>query len=233
MDENVLAYSNRFQGRSALVVYNNKFSQASGWIKTSCAKATRAVGDKRQFSRRNLADSLGINPSPGTFTIFRDQMSGLEFIRSSAELYDNGLQVNLNAFECQVLLDFRQVKDDQWKSYSQLWATLGGRGVPDIEFTLQEMNFQPVLLPFQELANKHYFEHLLASRIREKDKKLPLTLTEAYQARIVKLVEGAAQVTGKKMPLVDVAGLARKQLETILSMQVDRKPVSPSCWDAL
>jgi glycosidase len=220
VDENVIAYSNRFQGRSALVVYNNKFSQASGWIKTSCAKATRSSGDKRPISRKNLADSLGINPTPGSFIIFRDQMSGLEFIRSSAELYDNGLQVNLNAFECQVLLDFRQVKDDQWKSYSQLWATLGGRGVPDIEFTLQEMNFQPVLLPFQELANKHYFEQLLASRIREKGKKLPLKLTESYQERIIKLIEGAGQVTGKKIPLKEVASFARNQLETILSLQV-------------
>ncbi len=223
VDENVIAYSNRFQGRSALVVYNNKFSQASGWIKTSCAKATRSSGDKRPISRKNLADSLGINPTPGSFIIFRDQMSGLEFIRSSAELYDNGLQVNLNAFECQVLLDFRQVKDDQWKSYSQLWATLGGRGVPDIEFTLQEMNFQPVLLPFQELANKHYFEQLLASRIREKGKKLPLKLTESYQERIIKLIEGAGHngraqaLRGRTCPAVSAAspsgwGVAARQV---------------------
>ena len=220
VNENVFAFSNRHQGKSVLVLFNNKYSQASGWIKTSCAIATRGHGEKRPLSRENLAKSLGINASPGSYTIFRDQVSGMEYIRSSAELYDNGLPVYLNAYECQVFLDFRQVKDDHWKSYSQLCVTLGGRGVPDIELALKEMNFQPVLIPFQELANKQFIEHLLASRLTDASSKVTSELSEAYQRKRLKLLNGAGQIAGMEYSTSDFTHIAKKQLNSILSLQV-------------
>jgi len=229
VDENVFAFSNRFQGRSALVIYHNKFTHTSGWLKISCAKAIRTAGEKRPLTQRNLAEALGITPTANAFTIFRDQTSGLQFIRSSAELYENGLNVNLNAYECQVLLDFRQVQDDPWRSYSQLCQTLGGRGVPDIDLALKEMNFQAVLLPFQELANKGYFEYLIANRLTKDNRRIKPSLVQEFQEKMQRLLAGAAEINNGTGFNQNALGAANKQLETVLSLLVidSRFPLPP------
>ncbi len=64
VNENVFAFSNRHQGKSVLVLFNNKYSQASGWIKTSCAIATRGRGEKRPLSRENLGKKPGDQSQP-------------------------------------------------------------------------------------------------------------------------------------------------------------------------
>lgn len=220
VDDNVFAFSNHHGGKSALVIYNNKFGQAAGWIKTSSAKATRGSGDKRPLIRKNLSECLGISPTPGSYVIFRDHIRGLQYIRSSTELYENGLPVNLNAYECQVFLDFRQVVDDRSKSYSQLCATLGGRGIPDIELALREMNFQPVLLPFQELANKGYLTHLFTNRILKKGIKVPPALSAEFRSKLSPLIEGAARLAGMETDTASVVNAKVKELETILSLPV-------------
>jgi hypothetical protein len=220
VDENVFAFSNRHGERSALVIYHNKFGQASGWIKTSCAKATRGPGEKRPLVRKNLSESLGISPAPGSYIIFRDHIRELQYIRSSADLYDNGLPISLNAYECQVLLDFRQVGDDRLRSYSQLCATLGGRGVPDIELALREMNFQPVLLPFRELANKGYLTHLIANRVLKEGGKVPPVLFAEFRAKLSRLLDGTARLAGIETDPGTAADAAIKELDTMLSLAV-------------
>ncbi len=68
----------------------------------------------------------------GHFCIFRDHVAGLEYLRSSRELCDQGLYVELGAFKYVVYLDFREVADDAERHYAQLAANLAGRGVPSI-----------------------------------------------------------------------------------------------------
>ena len=158
VDENVFAYSNHIQGQCSLVVYHNRWADARGWVKTSAAYLDKA---SEQLRQTHLAAALGLDEQPDRFTIFREHISGLEYIRANTELHERGLYVELGAYKYQVFLDFRQVTDNEWNQYRQLSKYLDGRGVPNIEETLKEILLQPLLYPFRALVNPESFTHLL------------------------------------------------------------------------
>ena len=145
VDENVFAYSNSAGDMAGpdecgLVIYNNKFTETRGWIHTSTAYLVKNDRGEGELVRRTLSEGLGLHPGADRFCIFREHVSGLEYIRSTQELREKGFYVELGAFKYQVYLDFREVEDDAEHSYSRLAWLLGGRGVPSIEEALREMN---------------------------------------------------------------------------------------------
>jgi 4-alpha-glucanotransferase len=159
VNEDVYAYTNGAgdslagTGERGLVVYNNKFAEARGWIHTSAAYLVKKGQDdslpgtgERRLIQKTLGEGLGLHPDADHFCIFRDHVSGLEHINSSQELSDKGLYVELGAFKYLVYLDFREVQDDQERKYSRLAAYLAGRGVASIEVALREM-LEPQHLP--------------------------------------------------------------------------------------
>ena len=163
VNENVFAYSNRADdpltgtAERGLVLYNNKFAEARGWIRTSAVYAVKAGhGDSGEGTgehalvQKTLGDGLGLRSDGHYYCIFRDYVTGLDYIRNCHELHDQGLYVELGAFKYQVCLDFREVKDDEAHHYAQLAGYLGGRGTPNIEEALREMLRQPE--PIQEPA---------------------------------------------------------------------------------
>ena len=94
------------------------------------------------------------------FCIFRDQVAGMEYIRPSNELLEQGLYVELGAYKCHVFLDFRQVRDDPLHQYAQLTSFLAGRGVPNIDEALKELFLRPIHYPFKDLVNADMFLRL-------------------------------------------------------------------------
>jgi len=153
VNEDVFAYSNRLGNERALVIYNNRYSHATGWVRTSVAFSVKdpATGE-RHLEQRLLGDGLALHNDTRYFCIFRDHVSGLEFIRSSKEIYDRGLFVDLGAYKYQVFLDFREVEDNEWRHYAHLNRYLDGRGVPSIDEALRELFLQPVHQAFHELV---------------------------------------------------------------------------------
>ncbi len=144
VNEDVFAYSNAAQtqdgpGERGLVLYNNKYADARGWIRTSASRAVPTDGGERQFVQKTLGGALGLHTDDGRFCIYRDHVAGLEYLHSSRELSDQGMYAELGAFQCVVYLDFREVVDDAEGHYAQLAASLGGRGVPSIAEALQAM----------------------------------------------------------------------------------------------
>jgi 4-alpha-glucanotransferase len=150
VNEDVFAYSNcsgerHGAGERGLVLYNNKFAEAHGWIRTSAAYSvkvreyTPGEGDGRVLVQKTLGEGLGLRNDWRYYTIFRDQITGLEYIRSSQKLCDEGFYAELGAFKYAVYIDFREVEDDAEGHYAQLAAMLGGRGVPSIADALREM----------------------------------------------------------------------------------------------
>ncbi|HEX8940003.1 MAG TPA: alpha-amylase family glycosyl hydrolase [Candidatus Limnocylindrales bacterium] len=145
VDEDVFAYSNRAGDERALVVYHNRYKSTSGWLRESAAySAPSADGSGRALIRRRLGEGLGLSGEPGRWAIFRDWRTGLEFLRSSAELREAGLFVELDAYRCQVFLDWREVADGPSRQYGRLAERLGGRGVPSVEAALRELQLAPV-----------------------------------------------------------------------------------------
>ncbi len=133
VNEDVFAYSNVSPaGERGLVLYNNKYAEARGRIHTSTARLVSAEGGEPQLDRKTLGEALGLNGDNAHFCIWRDHVAGLEYLKSSRELCEQGLYVDLGAFKCMVYLDIREVADDAEGHYAQLAASLTGRGVPSI-----------------------------------------------------------------------------------------------------
>ena len=139
VNENIFAYSNRLGQERALVVFNNCFEQASGWVKTSVGY--RQNGEIRQSL---LSEGLNISRDENSFVIFRDHASGMEFIRSCREIADNGLLVALDGYKYNVFLDFREVIPSRLKPYDRLAAELNGRGTLSIERAALTMSLSPL-----------------------------------------------------------------------------------------
>jgi glycosidase len=105
VNEDVFAYSNRSGDERSLVIYHNKYASARGWIRNSVAFSIKNEAGERSLLQKSLAEGLGLTPSTNHFCIFRDMISGLQYIRSSHDIYEQGLYVELDAYKFQVFVD--------------------------------------------------------------------------------------------------------------------------------
>ena len=150
VNEDVFAYSNRRGEERGLVLYNNRYSEAKGWVRTSAAFAVKTA-DGRKLVQKCLGEGLALPNDPSSFAVFRDHASGLQYIRGCRDLWEKGLYAELGAYRCQVFLDFSVVRDDDKGRWSGLASDLGGRGVPSIDAALREREFRPVREAFRTL----------------------------------------------------------------------------------
>jgi glycosidase len=130
VNEDVFVYSNRRDAAFALVVYNNRYREAVGWITLSSAYRDRVHGSG--LLRRHLGEEMWLSRDPACYCLFRDAVSGLEYLRPSARLLAEGLRVSLGAFRYHVFLDVREVRDNRLGHYARLEAELGGSGTPSL-----------------------------------------------------------------------------------------------------
>jgi len=131
VDEEVFAYSNRFNDERGLIVYHNKFADTRGWIKTSAAYIDKSTG---AMLRKNLAEGIGL-PHVG-HVIFKDYVTQLEYIRSCQEIWEKGMYVDLGAYQCHAFMDWRFVGDVEWKT---ICDQLNGAGVPSMQARWTEL----------------------------------------------------------------------------------------------
>jgi glycosidase len=127
--QDVFAYSNmaRHSGiQRSIVCVNNRYESYAGRIHVSAGK----LGDGG-IGYRTLGEALGMMRENGLYYIFTEHRSGLEFIRPATEFLNDGMPVVLGAFQSQVFLDFREVRDADG-IWERLCRELEGRGVPDI-----------------------------------------------------------------------------------------------------
>ncbi|NTV02411.1 MAG: alpha-amylase [Chlorobiaceae bacterium] len=141
VNEHVFAYSNRLGEERALVLYNNRYESAEGWIRISAAYLSE--GSMRQAV---LADALALPDDHDAYVVFRDHASGLEFIRNCRQLRNDGLRVFLEGYRYNVFLDFRVVRPSRLKPYDRICHELDGRGVGSIELEALSMSLRPVHL---------------------------------------------------------------------------------------
>ncbi|NWF69849.1 MAG: alpha-amylase [Chloroflexi bacterium] len=197
VNEDVYAYSNRYGDERALVVVHNKFNNSRGWIRTSAAFSVKTgQGDERALVQRSLGEGLGLQSAADQFCIFRDLKAGLEYIRSSRELLEQGLYIELGAYQYQVFLDFRVVRDDAAHQYAQLAAYLGGRGVPNMEEALQELFVQPIHTPFKTLLNAPMLEKLLNARVLETEETPDEELLQSIETGMTSVLTTIAEFAG-------------------------------------
>ncbi len=228
VNEDVFAFSNRAGDERALVVYHNRFGTARGWVRTSVAysaktgdspDASLASGSGRRLVQRNLGQGLGLCGDGNRFCIFRDHATGLEYIRSSRELCESGLYVELGAYKCHVFLDWHEVEDNQWGQYAHLAAYLNGRGVPSTQEALQEAFLQPVHQPFRALVNAELFRKLMQARATgAEDERLITSLLDQVEAQTLELLRAVQEFTHEAGPVAPIAREIRRRLEVSLGL---------------
>jgi glycosidase len=140
VDENVFAYSNRVHDQRALVVYNNVYGQTRGTIRMSAAYADKASGHLRQ---RSLWEGLGLADT-STILSFRDSLTGLHFLRRAGLMADQGLRLELHAYQSHVFLDWQELRPTAEKPWDRLCDHLAGRGVPSLDDALINLELRPV-----------------------------------------------------------------------------------------
>ena len=239
VNEDVFAYSNRMGDERALVVYHNRYAEARGWIRHTAQVDEADQADSAEAPVvQSLCEGLGLPPAEeGTFVIFRDHVSSLEYIRSSSGLCDCGLYVELGAYGCHVFMDFRVARDDDRHPYTELAAALDGRGVPSIEEALWDLLLQPVHTAFRQLVNPAGFRLLIeactpvkglaaaapaggaAAAVRFDDIERTLEATLDAVRRLECRLHGRAETSGDSHePPALVAARVRRRLEVLLDL---------------
>jgi glycosidase len=176
VNENVFAYSNSFGHEHGLVIYHNKFENTSGWVRLSASHSVKKDGDQRALEQKSLGEALRLHHDDNHFLIFREHLSGLEFIRRSREIHEKGLFISLNAYQSQVFLDFREIEDNIWHHYAHLEGYLEGGGVPDIDEALKELFLKPLHQALRELVNPDMYAVLYQKRFRKISDKVDSNL---------------------------------------------------------
>jgi hypothetical protein len=240
VDENVFAYTNRFGDERALVVFNNRYSDSSGWIRRSCAVVERDQGAERYRSQKSLSEGLSLRAQDGLFIIARDQITNLEYIFRSRDLAENGLYLSLGAYEHHVFLDFREAIDDEMGSYHHLSDFLNGRGVPRVSDALRELVLQPVLAPFGEIVDAGFIAYLSAHKRglvvndsplispSRKSKRSPLPkpsqlspeVVNAAEEKLNRLLDGIQHMKGFHANRSRILTEFRAALSALLSLEV-------------
>ena len=190
VDENIFAYSNSCENERALIVYHNRFATSSGWIRTSSARSVKdASGETRQL-RTTLGEALGVNPDGRYYYRFRDSASGLEYLRHGKELAEQGLFLELNAFECHAFLDFREIRDDDYGTWGKLCHTLAGSPTVSLDEERRQIQFSGTRASLAELVSllPNVLSILFDSAVSvSKRKEAEHTLQEQLEKFLVKL----------------------------------------------
>ncbi len=243
VDEDVYAYSNRRGEESALFIYNNKYQSTRGSIHISTRYPIKnGESGERQFFQKSIADGLGLSYLPGTFIIFRDVTSGLEYLRNTQEIFERGLQFELNGYEHHVYLDFRQVQDTPEGGYGRLASYLKGGGVENVAEALQELMLQPLHGYYREVVNPGWYQWVIDHRLKiteeltgdtsHEEQSAPdevwlddmLAILSEMDKKSLPMFKEIMQMTAEEGQPAQAAAMTRQELATLLNLtsQIER-----------
>jgi hypothetical protein len=155
VNEDVFAFSNGYgewigneDGQRALIIYHNRFAETHGWIRTSVAFMDKSSG---QLSQTTLGQALGLQSRDGNYTLFRDLENGLEYIRSSQTLAQQGLYLELKAYQHHAFINFREIMDQDGK-WQAVCNDLNGGGYWSVQARYDELHNPSVIVKEEKPA---------------------------------------------------------------------------------
>jgi glycosidase len=143
VNEDVFAYSNQAGQDRALVVFNNRYASTRGWIRLSCAYAEKSPAGKH-MKQRTLGEAFGLARDHDLFIAYRDALTGLEYLHRTRDLAEQGINIELHAYQTHVFLDWRNLREDSSHPWGDLCGLLAGRGVASLEDALRDLRLKPV-----------------------------------------------------------------------------------------
>ncbi len=186
VNEDVLAYSNRVGDQRALVLYYNKFADARGHLRISAP----FKGPDKALRQESFGQGLALPDAPAAFVIFRELVSGLEYIHNSAQLAREGFYAELGAYQRRVYLDWRIVYDSDGR-YAQAAAELNGRGVPSIDLYLKQQSLRSLHGAFRAIFNGETLRDLLARRSDQPAPRDEAAWDQEMEAKLLAFLEQA------------------------------------------
>jgi glycosidase len=193
VNENVFAYTNRHWNDRTLVLYNNSYYEASGWIKVSDPAIPQAGGT----SRDDLCAALSLNRDETHFALLHEQRSNQWFIRSSKDLSENGFFVSLKGYEAQVYLDIYEVQDDERGRWARLHHDLQGRGVCDPQNAIMDIYLGELYCRFTELLKPEIVNKLHGYFVNAEEGEPAAAFTASLREPAEAFFEAAARfITG-------------------------------------
>jgi hypothetical protein len=210
VNEDVFAYSNRYGDERSLVIYNNRYSEASGTISRSVGMNVDNHG-RRHIVHKGLAEGLGLKDEDPVFYIFRDDKTDLEYLRNSRNLWREGLAVHLGAFKCHVFTTFREIYDHDGRCRN-LEERLMGRGIPDVMLALRELAMEKVLQPFGALLSPDVLKSLIHEGRRTGK------VSAAYQERLTAFFRSVREFSGGAQREVEAADESCEMLEALFAI---------------
>lgn len=233
VNEDVFAYSNRRGDDRALVVFHNRFSVTSGWIRSSCARVADPEAGDTTLVQTDLGAALGFKADGRHYYAFSDHVSGLEYLRNGRELCNEGMFVSLDTYEFHVFLDFREIRDDDFGTWGKLCNCLGGNGVPSIDEEVKLIRHGALVERFAALWDNPAVLDVLASRGRTTAarQKMTAAFREKLMAFLTELAREAG--TAGEVETVAEAILARmsarvKPPVTVSGATGERVPETPT-----
>jgi len=231
VDENVFAYSNRYGEERSLVVYHNHFGDTSGWVRTSAAFMDKKSGEQRQV---DLRAGLDLPDRKSTYILFRDRLSGLEYIRNAHAIAQKGLYIQLDAYRAHVFMGFQIVEDDEQGSWRQVHEHLNGRGVSDIHALQWELPLKAVLQPLRDIVNPGYIKYLLDQKPRNPGSLPGDAFLNEAEHRLGNLVRGAVSLLGLNPDMVEICTTFRKKMRVIYQFEgLDQATLNPTPQDVV
>ncbi len=211
VNENVFAYTNQ-TNEQTLTLYNNAYEQASGWLRQSAAFNERP-GDAPQLRQVSLAEALELPYADDCFLIFREHVSGLEFIRCAVDIHRQGMAVNLDGYQYQIFWEIRQVWDGVQGQYRRLHDTLNGAGAPNIDEALKDLFLRPVREAFTtalEKTDKTAIEEFIESVRQHLGGELPTEpVTKRIFTEIDSPIPGSLKFTAVDKATINIWRLVR------------------------
>ncbi len=158
VNEDVFAYSNGLGEQRTLVVFNNRYSQAAGWIRNSVG----FLDGSGRIVRKTLHDGLQLDGGKDDYCVFEDSITNLEYIRPVKSLIREGLYVELGAYKYNVFMNFREVRAMKDIPYDELCRTLNGKGVSSVEDALQNHRLRDIHAALYQAMNAGSLRYLLS-----------------------------------------------------------------------
>lgn len=217
VNEDVFAYSNRSGNDRALVLFNNRFARADGWIRVSCAYSQKSHGG-RSLRQSPLSETLC--PDPSMFLAARETVTGLEYLFSGREVSQKGMHVQLGGYQCNVFLDWMALHDDANHPWGELCVQLQGTGVPSLSDAMRDLQLKPVHQTLAALLDPSSVEPLFESvgpeASREQVRKAEASAKSVVQSGAKSAKKRKLSADGDRASEQDASSLLALRLRTLL-----------------
>jgi len=155
VNEDVYVYSNRHGNSRALILYHNRFAACRGRVGLSVAKRREGDGE---LQRVTVGEGLGLRMDGRHYYLVRDRADGLEYLYNGDEFCDGGVEFIFGEYQVRVLIDWREVVDDQFSTWGTLRRRLGGRGVRSLDDEVKTVRFEVEQGLFRDLLDRYLEE---------------------------------------------------------------------------